>query len=567
MSHLNIERSTLSLAVAAIVAASHGAFAQTPPNIGDVLQQLPTPAVQPQAVPALPAIGNRPIEPPLQALPGGPTMEIKAFELVGNREIASGVLMPMVTGDVGKRMSLSELETLAQKITKYYRIQGYFVARAYVPAQEVKDGTIRIRVVEGNYGQFKLHNKSLVRDDIVQGLLDDVKTYDIVSLDTLERAMLNINDTPGVKVTRADVMPGEKVGTSDFAVDTATTPAASGFVMLDNYGSAFTGINRLSFNADWNSPTGRGDRLSVSGLTSDHGGIVNGRAAYSALLSSNGTRAEVSMGRTNYALGSTYAALDAQGTASIADLTLSYPLRRISAQTIETSLNLAYKVLEDRIQSTNTVTPKDSKLVTAAISLRDERNFLGADGLTQANAAVTFGEILFKDAAALATDASAVNTAGTFSKLVLNLSRVGLLPENFTLTTGFKLQQVLKDKNLDGSERMAVSGSGSVMGYPSGELSGSNAALIRLELSRPLPVWMVGLQSSWQVFGNWGQASAAKPVTASDYNSKISDVGLGWTGNYQNGFVKIQLAHRLAGEPSSEPYPANKLLVQAGLLF
>ncbi|MDV7396810.1 POTRA domain-containing protein, partial [Arthrospira platensis SPKY1] len=98
---------------------------------------------------------------------------------------------------------LSELEALATLITRNYRANGYFVARAYIPQQEVVDGIITIRVVEGNYGQFHLTNESLVKDSIVQAMLDDVKGYDIVSLDTLERAMLIINDTPGVQVVRA----------------------------------------------------------------------------------------------------------------------------------------------------------------------------------------------------------------------------------------------------------------------------------------------------------------------------------------------------------------------------
>jgi hemolysin activation/secretion protein len=242
-------------------------------------------------------------------------------------------------------------------------------------------------------------------------------------------------------------------------------------------------------------------------------------------------------------------------------------MRRIRAQTMEVSVGLAYKDLLDKVDSTSTQTPKTSSAVTVGWLLRDESPLLGFDGLTRVTANLTLGELKINDAAAVALDAAGANTQGSFSKVNLNLSRVSLLPNAFSLTTSLNTQQSLSSKNLDGSERMAVSGSGGVMGYPSGELSGSNAALIRLELSRPLPVWMVGLQSSWQVFGNWGQASAAKPVTASDYNREISDVGLGWTANYQNGFVKIQLAHRLAGEPSSEPSTANKLLVQAGLLF
>jgi hemolysin activation/secretion protein len=164
----------------------------------------------------------------MTALPSGPKVNVKQIEVMGNRVIDVATLAALVADGAGKTLSLPELEALAQRITKHYRAKGYFVARAYIPAQEISSGTVRIRVVEGNYGQFHLKNKSLVRNDIVQGMLDDVKGTDIVALDTLERAMLIINDTPGVRVTRADVMPGTKVGTSDFAVDPEATAAYNG---------------------------------------------------------------------------------------------------------------------------------------------------------------------------------------------------------------------------------------------------------------------------------------------------------------------------------------------------
>ena len=556
----------IATAVALFVGMS-AALAQTVPNTGDALRQAQPPVLPAAPAAALPQVGGSTIEAPMTALPGGPKVDVKSIEVIGNRVIDTATLAALVADGAGKTLSLPELEALAQRITRYYRANGYFVARAYIPAQEVSSGAIKIRVVEGNYGKFILKNDSLVRNDIVQAMLDDVLAQDIVSLETLERVMLIINDTPGVKVTRADVMPGDKVGTSDFAVDTQATAARNGYVLLDNYGSAYTGKNRLSFNADFNSPTGRGDRLSISGLATDTGGLFNGRVGYSALLRANGLRGEVALSRTQYALGSIYSNLDAKGTADALDATLTYPIRRIRAQTIEASLNASHKTLEDKIQSTNTVTPKKSSTVTAGISLRDERRLLGADGLTQASLTLTAGHLQINESAAAANDAAGANTAGSFGKITASISRISLLPKAFTLTTSLKLQQSLNSKNLDGSERMAVSGSNGVMGNPSGELIGSNAALIRLELSRPLPA--VGdLQSRWSLFTNWGQAEAAKAVSPTDKRRSISDVGIGWSAEYKGAIIRTHLAHRLNSDgPVSEPYPRNKLLVQAGWVF
>ncbi len=561
----------LPIAAAIAVALSSGAaFAQAIPDAGEALRQ-----AKPSAVPAapkadVPEVGGLQIEPPMTALPSGPAVDVKRVAIVGNRELPLSSLEPLVAGVAGKSLTLPELEAVAQRVTRFYRAKGYFVARAYIPAQEVTDGSITLRVVEGNYGQFILKNASLVKDAIVQAMLDDVKKYDIVSLDTLERAMLIINDTPGVQVTRADVMPGQKVGTSDFAVDTAATQRNNGYVMVDNFGSRYTGVNRLSFNADINSPTGRGDKLSVSGLASDSADLLNGRVAYSTLLKPNGLRGEVAVSQTQYALGGSYASLDARGTARSVDGLLSYPVKRTRATTIEASWGVSLKDLNDEIRSTSTVTPKSLMSTTAGLLLRDERAVLGFDGLTQANLGITLGSLDIKEAAALASDAAGAQTQGSYGKLVAGISRVSLLPKSYTLTTSLRVQQSLSNKNLDSSERMAVSGSGGVMAYPPGELIGTNAMFARAELSHPLPAVKAIPQLSHGalVFADWGQAAAAKVVSASDARRSISDVGLGWTANWKGGFVKAYAAYRIEdSEPVSETSDRTRLLVQAGWLF
>jgi hemolysin activation/secretion protein len=562
--HLKLSRLSLGLSLAV---ASGFVSAQPLPNSGDALRQAQPPVVPAKPAPALPQVGSgQQIEAPMTALPSGPTVQVKQIEVIGNRVIDTASLQALVADGAGKALSLPELEALAQRITKHYRANGYFVARAYIPVQEVSSGSIKMRVVEGNYGQFHLKNQSLVRDDIVQGMLDDVKGADIVSLDTLERAMLIINDTPGVQVTRADVMPGAKVGTSDFAVDTKSTAAYNGYVMLDNYGSIYTGKSRISFNADANSVSGRGDKLSLSGMGTDTGGLLNGRLSYGKPLAPNGLRGEAALSSTQYTLGDTYKNLDAKGTAQAFDATVTYPMRRIRAQTMEVSVGLAYKDLLDKVDSTSTQTPKTSSAVTVGWLLRDESPLLGFDGLTRVTANLTLGELKINDAAAVALDAAGANTQGSFSKVNLNLSRVSLLPNAFSLTTSLNTQQSLSSKNLDSSERMAVSGSSAVMAYPSGELIGTNAVLVHLELARALPTWGK-LQSSWSIFTNWGQAKAAQPL-ATDSTRSISDVGLGWSANYGNAIIRASLAHRLETTPAvSEKTEQDNFLVQVGWVF
>lgn len=554
-----------SLIATAIVALCGAAHAQPLPNAGSILQQLPQAPADRKAAP-LPPIDGAAIQPSMQALPGnGPHIEVRRFEIVGNHEIGTAELQAQIKQEGGTSMTLAQLEAVATTLTRYYRSKGYFVARAYVPRQEIKDGVVALQVVEGHYGDFILQNQSLVRDDIVQSMLDDAKRHDIVSLDTLERAMLIINDTPGSKVVRADVMPGKQVGTSDFAVQTAPDPRYQGYAMLDNFGSRYTGKERVSFNVDWNSPSSRGDRLSAAGLASVNGKLLNGRLAYAGVLSPSGWRGQAAVSRTTYELGDVFESLDAFGYADALDLGVTYPIKRTEAQTLEFGLNYGYKSLKDEIGSTNTVTPKRSQALTASLSWRDERRLLGADGVTQINAALSAGGLDILDSTARDLDQAAggPHLHGSFSKLTLNLSRLSLLPHGFSVRGTIKHQTALGDKNLDPSERLNVSGIAGVMAYPSGELSGSDATLVRLELSRPLPP-AGALQSQWSVFADYAQGQPLK----SDDRRSLSDVGIGWSATYKSLLIKAYLAHRLDSTPAqSEPTPRDPFWIQAGWVF
>jgi len=196
----------VATAVALLVGVS-ATVAQTVPNAGDALRQAQPPVLPAAPAAALPQVGGSTIEAPMTVLPSGPKVDVKSIEVIGNRVIDTATLAALVADGAGKTLSLPELEALAQRITRYYRANGYFVARAYIPAQEVSSGAIKIRVVEGNYGKFILKNESLVRNDIVQAMLDDVLSQDIVSLETLERVMHHISEGHLHTVTVVDEMP------------------------------------------------------------------------------------------------------------------------------------------------------------------------------------------------------------------------------------------------------------------------------------------------------------------------------------------------------------------------
>jgi hemolysin activation/secretion protein len=545
-----------------LIAAAFPAWAATPPGISEAVQQT-TPIAPPLTKAPPPAIeGLAPAEPPLQSLPGNqPTVTVKGFKFVGNALIATDKLQSIVAEADGKSLSVAQLHEVATRITRLYRDSGYFVARAYVPAQELTDGMIVIRVIEGHYGAFILDHHGRLHQQTAQAILDAVKDPDIVSVDTLERAMLVLNDTPGVHVTQVSVSPGEKVGTSDFHVTTEATPAFSGVVALDNYGSVYTGKNRLSFSGSWDAPTQTGDRLDVYAMITDHDGLDSGRLGYWHLLTPSGMRGEVAASRTTYSLGKTYSALDAIGHANTVEALLTYPVILTESHRLTAQIGASYSGLVDEVRSTNTRTPKKDSVANGGL----EFSSVAPGGSTQAGAAVTVGHLGIDDSVARAADAAGAHTQGDFSKLNLHAERRQMLPGEFELDARIRAQAT--NKSLDGSNKLEVSGSDGVIVYAPGELLGDDAAVGRVSLSRSFPVGSdVRLAPSVFIDEGWAHNKFAVSGTAS--SRTLGDVGLGVMASYKVASLNVQWASRTqGGKAVAEPTSSSRILAQLAVAF
>lgn len=544
--------------------ASSALFAAAP-TIGDIQKQVQPPKIEKEK-PALPSIGAKEYKTPMKD--SGKTLYIKSFIFSGNVHINSDELQKLAKEYEDKELSFTKLNELTSKITKLYRENGYFVARAYLPQQDIKQNNnlLEIAIIEGNYGEFHLKNSSLVKDSIVQGMLDDVKDKNIVSTRTLERAMLIINDTPGAIVTGADVMPGAKVGTSDFAITTEATNPYDGYIIVDNTGSRYTGKNRVMAGVNFNSPFKIGDKISLSGLVSNGADLTNARVAYSAPLMSNGLTGELAYSQTNYSLVEEYKNLDAKGSSKTLEGKLRYPIIRTRAENLYANLSLFSKDLKDEVDSTSDITKKDTKSLKVGIDYDKSYLAFGKNSSSSLSFNYTYGNLSFDDATKKANDEAGANTNGNYSKINLDLAHNIALNQKFTLESSLKMQYALSNKNLDGSEDFSIGGPYGVKVYPDGELSAENGYLFSTELKYKLPSWNA-LNSSVGVFYDRGKAYMADNTV--NFESKtLQDIGLGYYGSYKDFFGQLQVAWTANSDAvSSEPEVNSRVLFQGGWVF
>jgi hemolysin activation/secretion protein len=551
---------TKTLFTVALVAAGQGALAQTqPPGVGVQLQQIPPPPA-PEKAPADLSVERRAA--PAAPDAAGPGIRVIALHLTGQTLYPEAELIAATGFVPGRDMNLGDLRSAAAKIADFYNRRGYFLAQAYLPAQDIVGGEVTIAVVEGQYGKIDVRNGSSLSTGRARGVLSGLEPGQIVATAPLERRLLLLSDLPGVRV-KSTLAPGEAVGTSDLIVDIAPAPRLSGSVEADNAGNRYTGAYRLGGSLNVNNPAGIGDMLSLRVLGSN-GGLGYGRIAYQLPVGNLTVGAAYT--HLRYELGREFRSLDADGTADIFSGFASYPVVRSRRANLYALAGVDVKLLRDNIGLVSASSRRTSKMLTLGFS-GDEHD---RSGWTLFSAGWSVGDLHFKDPLERAADALTAHSEGRFSRLQASAARLQTIAGPLALYAALRGQTAFD--NLDSSEKMELGGAYAVRAYPEGEAYGDQGYVATAEARLGLNRWAPTLPGQFQLIGfvDTGEVRYAHdPWFAGSNHARRSGYGAGinWSGP-ERVSVRVSYARRLGSQPvTSGPDSSGRAWFQISKLF
>ncbi|GFE59356.1 ShlB/FhaC/HecB family hemolysin secretion/activation protein [Geobacter sp. AOG1] len=516
-----------------------------PPDAGQLLREQQP---QRQLPPQFPRVEGEQEKAPLADT--GVRVAVKGFRFTGYEGLASeSELQALVVGSVGKSLSFGDLQALAAKVTAYLKDKGWFLARAYLPKQDVTSGIIEIAVIQGKSdGSLVIKRDSSARigEERVRSIAEHaIRPGQPFNEKCLERSVLLINDLPGVSA-RASMAAGTTPGTTGVQIDVSEGPLLSGVVWGDNLGNRYTGSWRGSGMLNVNDPFRYGDQISL--LLTGAEGFTQGRAAYTVPLGSSGLKGNVSYTGMRYELIDNLASLNAEGHSHTVDAGMSYPLLRSRTANVTTSFGYEFKSL---IDSAANVDLRDKKLHSGTIGFNgDKYDTLLGGGYTTWNAGVTTGSMDEEIA-----DITITKTEGAYTRFNLGLARLQRLAERLSINLSWSAQFALD--NLDTSEKFNLGGPYGIRAYPVGEGSGDEGHLFNVDLryDLPLPARWGALQLNG--FYDAGYITLHKDVwansiaTATDKNNYwLQGGGVGLAYVYNSIFsLKTSWAHTIGNNP------------------
>lgn len=548
---LKPSRLALIAALATVVVTSHTALAQSPIGAGGQIRQIPPAPVQENVTPVLP-IPPRPA--PSAALPSGASFAITRLHVTGQTQFPEAELVAAAEFKPNKEMTLPDLRVMAEKISAYYNQRGYFLARAYLPAQDITEGSLTIAVLEGYYGAVNLRNQAPVSDVVLMNALNGLNSGDIVNSAPLERRLLLISDIPGVAV-RSTLSPGTAVGTSDLTMDVTPGRRVDGSVEASNWGNPYTGAYLLGGSVNYNEPLGIGDVLGLRVLGSTTGGLFYGRAHYQAQV--QGATVGVAFTALNYHLGKKFTALDANGSEQIISLYASYPLIRSYDNNLNILVDFDERFFRDNIGATSTGVSKRASVLTVQLS-GDSHDTIGGGGWNTYYVAGVLGALNIETSLARAADSAGARTNGAYPKLAAGVSRLQNVIGPLSLFGSIRGQ--VASKNLDISEKMELGGASGVRAFPEGEAYGDQGYIATLEARLLLPELPPHLPGRVQLiaFVDTGSVTVNHAAFGGGQNYLTrSGVGVGAIWSDPNNFaVTATYAHPIGGTKATS-YPGN----------
>ncbi len=216
---------------------------------------------------------------------------VKAYKINGTSVIASAELESIVAPYVGREMDLTELEKVAYVVTTALRDKGYSLARAYIPAQEIKDGNLEIAVLEGRVGEIIVRGNQNYSSEFIKRGFTPVVRDGAIKQNSLEKSLLVLNEYPDLKAT-AVLEAGQEPGATDIVVTVKDKLPFHLVMDYDNFGTESVSKNRFGLEVNLGKfLIVEGSSLSLRAVIgSDPKSYHYGRASYLLPINGYGTK-------------------------------------------------------------------------------------------------------------------------------------------------------------------------------------------------------------------------------------------------------------------------------------
>jgi hemolysin activation/secretion protein len=302
---------------------------ETRPELPELAPE-PAPELELPPLPQPPERARRPS--------AGVRVFVREFRTTGNTVIPDWELAEVTAPYAGRAITTEELLEVRDALTRLYVERGYVASGAIIPDQEVGDGVIEIRIVEGVLDDIAIAGLGTLREAFVEERIRLGAGPPLNVNELRERIQLLLED-PAIQQINARLGPGARPGESRLEVDLVEAPPYRTDFRISNDRSPSIGAEGGELTFTFGNLLGRSDPLRVQIEASE--GLADLSFSYSVPVSQHDLRlfvaGEVSKSDV---VEEPFNEIDVESEASSFQLGASLPVIRTLAQELRLEASL-----------------------------------------------------------------------------------------------------------------------------------------------------------------------------------------------------------------------------------
>ncbi|WNO10473.1 ShlB/FhaC/HecB family hemolysin secretion/activation protein [Teredinibacter sp. KSP-S5-2] len=257
-------------------------------------------------------------------------------------------------------ITLGMIESVADVITRFYRENGFILAKAFIPEQEVRDGVVTLTLLLGKLGEVEvLNNKRVSEKLIVRAFNPQIENP--VTSKRMEESLYLVSDIPGLTV-QSLLVPGSQVGDTKLQVSSMGEEWYSGNIRFDNHGSQNTSENRAYADFYLHNPLGWGDELYLAVLNSfSPDNSTYGAFRYNSMWGMPRLRTSIGFSTNDFVSRDVRNSGERffTGKSEVADVSLKYLMKRSRIKNY--SVEVRYMDIDTTLDTSATITDEKAK--------------------------------------------------------------------------------------------------------------------------------------------------------------------------------------------------------------
>ena len=283
-----------------LLAIATPVVAQTVPQpVRPPLEPLPEPETLPPPEELLPPLEVPSGESPTPELDIPGTIVVKQFEVIGSTVFSQSELTELLKPYTNRPISFTQLIQAQEAVTQLYVDQGYITTGSFIPPQTLKNGIVKIEVVEGSVEKIEVKGLKRLPTSYITSRLKKA-TQAPLNQEQLLEALQLLQLNPLIDKLAAELSTGTSPGRDILTVEVTQASAFAASLRLDNQRVPSVGTDRRIVELSHANLFGFGDRFNARYYNTDGSNALDDLSYTIPVNSANGT------------LGFTYRLIDSE---------------------------------------------------------------------------------------------------------------------------------------------------------------------------------------------------------------------------------------------------------------